>query len=111
MVMNEAIKQGGVPEGYAEVVVEFFQFKDEGDNIAGRLVGKTTTQIRGNRIGKYTVMKDGKRFAFLGGVHLDELMSNIGIGNEIWVQYTHKEKTSGEGFELKKFKVFSKVAQ
>ena len=111
-LVTEAMKQGGVPEGYAEVVIDFFQFKQEGDHLEGRLVSKTQTVVRGNKIGKYTlIMKNNHRVSFLGGVDLDEKMANVGVGNEIWVQYTHKEPTSGEGFEMKRFKVFVKAMQ
>lgn len=108
---NEAMKQGAVPVGYDEVVVDFFQFNSEGDNIAGRLVNKTQVQIRGNRVGKYTIITpENKRVAFLGGVHLDELMSNVGLGREVMVQFTHREKTGQDnsGNEMKRFKVFVK---
>lgn len=112
MVLNEAVKMGGVPEGYAEVVIDFFQFKNEGDHISGRLVSKLTTVVRGNKIGKYTIITpENRRVSFLGGVDLDEKMNNVGIGNEIYVQYTHKEQTSSEGFEMKRFKVFVKASQ
>lgn len=110
-LVNEAIKDGAIPEGYAEVVVEFFQFKNEGDQLEGRLVNKAQTQVRGNKIGKYTIMKAGKRIAFLGGVQLDELLANVPLGSEVFIQYTHKEKTSESGNEIHRFKVFTKVTQ
>lgn len=106
---NEAIKQGGVPDGYAEVVIEFFQFKTEGDKLEGRLLTKQQTSVRGNKVGKYTLKgSDGKRYSFLGGVHLDELLANLSLGSEVWIQYSHLEKIEDTGNELKRFKVFVK---
>lgn len=103
---TEAMKAGGIPDGYDEVQVTFFQFKNEGDTIEGRLISKNVTTIRGNKIGKYVIMKpDTERITFLGGVHLDELMANVGVGNEIKILYTHQEKTE-EGYPMKRFKVF-----
>lgn len=111
-LVNEAMKVGGVPEGYAEVVVEFYQFKNEGDKVEGRLVNKLMTTVRGNRVGKYTMITgNNKRVTFLGGVHLDELLANVGLGQELLVQYTHKETIEDTGYEMKRFKVFVKSPQ
>ena len=110
-LVSEAMKLGGVPEGYAEVIVEFFQFQNEGDIIKGRLVGKDQVTVRGNRIGKYTLIResDSTRVAFLGGVQLDELMKNVAVGKELLIVFTHKEKTGqGEGYDMKRFKVYFK---
>jgi len=109
VVTNEAFKMGAVPDGYTEVQVDFFKFENEGDHIEGRLVNKTAVQVRGNRVGKYTMICGIRRVAFLGGVQLDELMTNVGIGHEVFIQYTHKEKTGEQDFEMKKFKVFVKA--
>lgn len=113
MVLNEALKDGGIPEGYAEVDVEFYRFENPGDKLQGILINKTQTTIKGgNRIGKYTIKKqDGKKVAFLGSVQLDEKMSNIGLGQDVWVQFTHKESLGDTGNEMKCFKVFVKTAQ
>lgn len=112
-LVSEAIATAGaVPEGYSEISVDFFQFKQEGDRVEGRLINKSQTTVRGNRVGKYVLMKaGGQRITFLGGVHLDELMANVGVGNEILVEYTHKERIDETGNEMKRFKVFVKNAR
>lgn len=107
---KEVIKEGGVPEGYDEVIVEFFQFQKEGDSIKGRLVTKQWITVRGSRCGKYTLIRDpdNMKVAFLGSVLLDELLQNVGVGNEIYVVFTHKTAATEDSFEMKNFKVFSK---
>src|SRR4030042_402406 len=111
MILNEAIKQGGIPDGYYEISVEFFQFKTEGDKLEGRLIDKSHTRIRGNDIGKYNMICGVRRVVFLGGVHLDELLSSVPVGSEIFIQYTHKELTGDKSYELKRFKVFVKATR
>lgn len=110
MVSEKAIgTYGAIPDGYSEVNVEFFQFLAENDTLAGRLLSKSTTNVRGNRVGRYTIVKDGgEKVAFLGGVHLDELLSAIGLGREIILTFTHREKTQESGFEIKKFRLLIK---
>lgn len=111
-LMNEALKAGGVPEGYGEVTVDFYRFENEGDHLAGRLVNKTQTTVRGNRIGKYVLIAaNNRRVTFLGGVDLDEKLANVGIGNEVFIQYTHKEPSGEKDYEMKRFRVFVKAAQ
>lgn len=108
-LVSEALNIGGVPDGFNEVMVEFFQFNNPGDTLTGRLIGKDTTVMRGgNRIGKYTLIKkDGSRVAFLGSVKLDEQLKCVGNGQEVYIQYTGKEKLDG-GNEMNTFRVFAK---
>lgn len=107
---SEAMKQGGVPEGYTEVDVEFFSFKVPGDKITGTLLEKRETTVgqRNNKIGKYIIRTmTGKKFAFLGSVQLDEKMKTIPLGSECWIEYIGEQETD-QNFKMKTFKVFVK---
>lgn len=99
-----------VKDGYTRVSVEFKQFLNEGDEIKGRLIGKTQVQMKGGRVGKYTVVRleDKQKVAFLGSVQLDELMNAVAVGNEIWVIFLRRERRSEDGFEMKMYNVFVK---
>lgn len=106
---KEAIKEGGFPEGWNEVKVDYFKFEHEGDYISGRLISKTVTTVRGNKLGKYTLMREnGSRVTFLGSVDLDEKMAGVPQGNLVHIQYTHQEKTDQDGFMMKRFRVGQK---
>jgi hypothetical protein len=108
-VVAAAMKEGAVPEGYKEIDVEFFQFKTPGDNIEGRLISKNTIQIRGARIGKYTIHKSGdKKLAFLGSVQLDELLANVALGSQIMVMYIAEEILENLN-KMKRFKLYVKT--
>lgn len=110
-LVNEAIKtHGAVPEGYKEIEVEFFRFKNPGDFIAGRLIKVGTQKMSGSIIGKYTISQEttNKKMAFLGSVQLDEKMSDVKVGDEIRVQYTHEESGGGGRSGMKNFKLFIK---
>lgn len=110
-LVSAAMNIGGVPEGFNEVLVDFFQFTNPGDTITGRLISKEYTTMRNNKVGKYTIIKpDGQRVAFLGSVKLDEQMKCVGSGQEVYIQYTGMEKLEG-GNEMKLFRVFSKQSQ
>lgn len=99
-----------VKDGYTRISVEFKQFLNEGDEIKGRLIGKTQVQMKGGRIGKYTVVREGdkQKVAFLGSVQLDELMNAVGVGSDIWVIFLRRERRSEDGFEMKMYNVFVK---
>lgn len=109
-VLDEALKQGAEPTGWNEVKIEFIQFTTPGDSVMGRLTAKNFVTIRGNRVGKYELIKDNvKTCTFLGSVHLDELLARVGVGREVFIQFTHIEKpTDASGNELKRFKVLVK---
>lgn len=110
-LVNAALKMGAEPEGYKEVTVDFFQFKNTGDNIAGTLIQKreVTLGTKGTKTGKYTLrMLDGKAISFLGSTQLDDQLSRMPINSDIWVQFTHVERLEGSNFDLKHFKVFVK---
>lgn len=110
---GEAIRQGAVPDGWNEEQIDFFQFEKVGDEITGRLVGKIQTTIRGNRLGKYTLLvktdTGSKKVAFLGSVDLDEKMANIGVGNYVKIVFLATEPTK-ENYEMRRFRVFWKRA-
>ena len=110
MVLDEVLKQGGVPDGMHEVEVEFFQFKNTGDHINGKLLNKTiVTMGRGNKCGKYKVLKtDGKLASFLGSVELDDKMADIPVQSTILVEYKGAEKIAGTSNEIKHFRVYLK---
>jgi hypothetical protein len=109
-LVTEALKQGAVPEGYKEIDIEFFQFKTPGDKIEGRLLAKNNIQVKGVRVGKYTIqnLKDNKKYAFLGSVQLDELMANISIGTQIMVVYIDEILLENLN-KMKHFKVYAKT--
>jgi hypothetical protein len=110
-MVNEALKQGAVPDGYAPVAIDFVQFKKPGDTLTGRLIIKTNIRIRGTPVGKYTIQTitggQVKDVSFLGSVHLDELLSRIPVGKDIKVTFTHEEPIEG-GNVMKRFAVFTK---
>lgn len=107
-LVAEAMKQGAIPEGYREIEVDFFQFKKAGDMVTGQLVNKAQIQVKGGRVGKYTINKaDNKKVAFLGSVQLDELMSNVNIGARIQVVYVSDETLENKNV-MKKFKLYVK---
>lgn len=101
---------GAVPGGYQPVEIEQVKFENPGDNVEGRLTSKKTVVIRGNKVGKYTLNRkgDGKQVTFLGGVQLDDLMDRIPLGSMVFVRFVEKEPTGTEGYELKRFEVYSK---
>lgn len=98
-----------VPDGYNEVEVEFFQFKNVGDSIAGRLIEKHITTIQGNKCGKYAIVdQSNKRAVFLGSVQMDELLNTVAVGTEIYVEYIGQGATTEKGFQIKRFVVGTK---
>lgn len=107
-LQTEAMKAGGVPEGYSEIEVDFFQFLKEGDSIQGRLTEKRETQMKGGRVGRYTLLtKENKKVCFLGSVLLDEKLRGVGLGAEVYVVFTHTGKTGSE-YDMKYFNVYVK---
>ncbi len=108
MVENQAKRMGAIPDGYQEIVVDWFKFEVPGDYIEGMLVGKTQVTVRSSRIGKYTLMRDDKtKVGFLGGAQLDDLMVSVQYGQSVFVQFVGEERTKDE-FGLKIYKVFVK---
>jgi len=110
-LVNHAMQEGAIPEGYSPVDITFFRFEKPGDKLEGRLIGKTSIQpTKGGKCGKYTVA-DGqnKKFTFLGSVQLDDIMFNIGLGSQIMIVFTHKETLENLN-EMKFFKVYTKNA-
>lgn len=112
-LVNEALKNGAVPDGFEPVEdIEFFQFKEIGDHITGRLIIKSTTRISGTPVGKYTVqvMENGmvKKVAFLGSMLLDEKLATIPNGSNIYVAFTSEEATGQAGNKMKHFTVATK---
>ena len=111
-VVNEALKSGAIPEGYEPVEIDFFQFKEPGDFITGRLIVKGSTRISGAPVGKYTIQSivDGKikDVSFLGSVLLDEKMSRIANGSNIYVAFTGEEPIGNAGNKMKHFTVATK---
>jgi hypothetical protein len=109
-LVNEAIKQGAIPDGYDPVNIDFFKFEKPGDSITGQLLTKTITRINGSQVGKYTVkvITDGKAHdvSFLGSVLLDEKLSRIAIGSNIFISYTGDEAAGGN--TMKRFNVATK---
>jgi hypothetical protein len=110
-LVNAAIRAGAEPEGYKEVTVDFFQFKNTGDHVSGTLIQKReiTLGSRGNKCGKYTLRQnDGKLISFLGSTQLDDQLSRMPVNSDLWIQFTHVEKLEGSNYDLKHFKVFVK---
>lgn len=109
-LMEEALKQGGVPEGFKEVEVDFYRFKTVGDFLTGKLISKAAVNVgpKGNRTGKYTILdSESKMISFLGSAELDEKMARIAIGATVLVQYIGSENLE-EGRELKHFRALVK---
>jgi len=108
----EIIKAGGVPDGYTEIDVDFFQFKTPGDKLEGKLINKGVTTVKNGRVGKYTIQRfEGgttKKTAFLGSVQLDELMTNVAVGAEILVIFMADEPLENSSYTMKRFKVYQK---
>jgi len=111
-LVNEAYKQGAVPDGYDEIDIFFFQFKTPGDSLSGKLTSKSTLTLkRGNEVGKYALLDtdSGRRYSFLGSVQLDDLMTSVTIGQHIKVVYTSDEVLENQ-FTMKKYKVYVKTS-
>jgi len=108
-LLNEAAKQGAVPDGFEPVDIEFFQFKEPGDSLTGRLVAKNTVRMSGGTVGKYTmqVISEGKvhDMSFLGSTLLDEKLSRVANGSNIYICYTGDESTGKTGLAMKHFTV------
>lgn len=108
-LINEARKMGAVPEGFDPVDIEFYQFKEPGDTLTGRLVAKNTIRMSGGTVGKYTmqVISEGKvhDVSFLGSTLLDEKLSRVPNGSNIYICYTGDESTGKTGLAMKHFTV------
>lgn len=81
---------------------EFFKFENFGDAIAGKLLSKERSKRFD--IGLYTVRQDnGETKRFAGTTHLDNLMSQIEIGD--YFQALYQDSRDTEKGEMKLFKV------
>jgi hypothetical protein len=107
-LVAEAIKNGAIPAGYIEVDVEFFQFANPGDILAGKLIEKTTQKIGNNMCGKYTLIdSDNQRVEFLGSTQLDSRLRLIAAGHNVVIYFDHTEKAKGDNRnDTKIYKVF-----
>jgi hypothetical protein len=106
---KKAIMDGELPDGFEPIDIGFFQFQEPGDHITGRLVVKGNTRINGATVGKYTIqeIQDGKvkDVSFLGSVLLDEKLSRIPNGSNIFISYLGEIPTGDKGNKMKKFNV------
>ena len=110
-LLAETIKNGGIPEGYKEVITNFFQFKAIGDIIAGRLIAKDKQKAGTSTVGRYTVIdSSNKPVSFMGSTDLDEKLALVSLRNDIIVVYDSVLKTSTDPAknDMKIFKVFAR---
>lgn len=110
-LLGKTILEGGTPEGYKEVETNFFQFKNIGDTIAGRLIAKGKQKAGNSEVGRYTVI-DGsnKPVSFMGSTDLDEKLALVTLRYDIIVTYETVLKTSTDPAknDMKIFKVFAR---
>jgi hypothetical protein len=107
---SEALKLGGVPEGWDEIDIEFYRFSKFGDKVVGvLLLKKPITMGKGNMTQKYHVrLDDGKKVSFLGSIQLDEKLSNVVPGTLVWIEYIGDIPVEGTTNTMKQFKVFTR---
>lgn len=76
--------------------------------ISGILTEKDRVNMSGGPVGRYKIEdSDGKITTFLGGVILDDLLSLIEIGSDVFIKYTGAEKSAAAGHSpTKQFEVF-----
>lgn len=107
-LLNELEKLGAVPEGWKEIEMEFIEFKVPGDFVKGKLLAKSRQHMKsGNDVGKYTILKDNHRATFNGTAKLDDLMSGVPLGSEVWVTFKGVQKMDKDQ-EMKLFTVYVK---
>ena len=69
----------------------FFQFKDIGDTLEGKLIERAKSEQYG--FGLYTLEKpDEEQIRFHGSSQLDDLMLSINIGDSVRIEFTDAEK-------------------
>ncbi len=91
---------------YKERTPQFFQFKEEGDEIEGVLLGVSDTVVQENDTKRYTVQTVDGLNAFLGGTQIDALLEGVEVGTQIKLQYTGTTKTAS-GRTLKQFRLWT----
>ena len=105
---QEIIKQGGVPDGYDPINVEFFRFQKHGDKVVGVLLIKKPITITGSKSStfKYRVrLVNGNEVSFLGNIQLDEKLSNVNPGREVYIEYISDMPIEGSTNQMKEFLV------
>ena len=110
---QEILKQGGVPDGFESVDIEFFRFKEHGDKVTGILLNKKPFQMgKGNMTKKYYVkLGNGREISFLGNTQLDEKLDRVAAGAVIFIEYIGDIPIEGSTTPMKDFKVAIKTAR
>lgn len=106
--MSEAWQKQDEDEGWEEIESDFVTFTDIGDSVAGRLIDKSTQEMRNGTVGRYQVeIADGTNKTFLGGTDLDAKLKLIEVGTQIKVRFIGTQSTNS-GQQMKRFQVLTR---
>ena len=91
---------------FRKVTEDFHKFEAEGEILEGVLRRKTTVEIGGTLVGRYTIETETGQTAILGSVLLDAAMEFVEEGHPVKVVFTGTIK-SNQGRPMRTFDVFT----
>lgn len=100
---------GNDPE-WEKITPEFFQFKDAGQELIGRIGPSEEIKIDGVPTWKHSIETEDGIKTFLGGVALDSLLLGSITGTKVKLVFNGMKKPASGGREFKDFDLYKSRA-
>ena len=95
---------------WENITPDFITFEKKGEFIEGELLEPSVIMIKGVEVMKWQVrdLKDDIVKAFLGGISLDPMLTNVPVGTTIKLEFDGKLKIAS-GYQVKTFKLYKQI--